>query len=147
MQIERQLQTARERLLDLTLRNRLLNFRPSTRWSIQVVDEILKEIFDILVLKERVMQFKPSEQPVEEMLSLSEKDEANELLPWLHDTETAYHHTDQLLQTNLVREELQKRLYYVHHQARSVFEEQGYSVLHLALGFTKWHGAATVMLL
>ena len=139
MQIERQLLAARERLLDLTLRNRLLNFRPSRRRTIQVVDEIPKEIFNILVLKERVMQFKPSEQPVEEIASLSEADTESELLPWLQDAKTAYHHTDRLLQTNLVREELQKRLYYVHHQARSVFEEQGYSVLHLALGFLKWH--------
>ena len=144
MQIEKQLQSARERLLDLTLRNRLLNFRPSKRRTIQVVNEIPKEIFDILVLKERVMQFKPSEQSQEDILkeSTSPSETAgadSELLPWLQETETAYHHTDRLLQTNLVSEELQKRLYYVHHQAQSVFEEQGYSVLHLALGFLKWH--------
>ena len=138
MQIGKQLQSARERLLDLTLRNRLLNFRPSKRRTIQVVDEIPKEIFDILVFKERVMQFKPSEQPVEATLSLLEEDTETELLPWLKDTETTYHHTDRLLQTDLASDELQKRLYYVHHQARSVFEEQGYSVLHLALGFLKW---------
>ena len=143
MQIEKQLQTARERLLDLTLRNRLLNFRPSKRRTIQVVDEIPKEIFNILVLKERVMQFKPAQQPreeiIEDIVSSSEASNADsEVLPWLPEPETAYHHTDRLLQTNLVREELQKCLYYVHHQARSVFEEQGYSVLHLALGFLKW---------
>lgn len=143
MQIEKQLQSARERLLDLTLRNRLLNFRPSKRRTIQVVDEIPKEIFNILVLKERVMQFKPAEQPreeiIEDIVSPSKAaDVGSELLPWLQEPETAYHHTDRLLQTNLVSEELQKRLYYVHHQARSVFEEQGYSVLHLALGFLKW---------
>lgn len=143
MQIEKQLQSARERLLDLTLRNRLLNFRPSKRRTIQIVNEIPKEIFNILVLEERVMQFKPVEQPrediIEDTVSPSEAADAeSELLPWLQEPETAYHHTDRLLQTSLVREELQKRLYYVHHQARSVFEEQGYSVLHLALGFLKW---------
>ncbi len=143
MQIEKQLQTARERLLDLTLRNRLLNFRLSKRRTIQVVDEIPKEVFDILVLKERMMQFKPSEQPqedsVEENVSLSEAaDVDSELLPWLQETVTAYHHTDKLLQTNLGSAELQERLHYIYHQARSVFEEQGYSVLYLALGFLKW---------
>ena len=45
---------ARERLLDLTLRNRLLNFRLSKQRTIHIVDEIPKEIFDILVLKERM---------------------------------------------------------------------------------------------
>ena len=109
---------ARERLLDLTLRNRLLNFRPSKQRTIHVIDEIPKEIFDILVLKERMMQFKPSEQPVK-----------GERLhdPWLRDTtQPADHHSDRFLQTNLLSEDLRKRLYYVHNQARSVFEEQGY---------------------
>lgn len=139
MQIQKQLQSARERLLDLTLRNRLLNFRPSKRRTIQVIDEIPTEIFNILVLKERVMQFKPSKYPHEGFASSSKATDADsKLLPWLQKTKIAYHHTDRLLQTNLVSEELQKRLYYVHHQARSVFEEQGYSVLHLALGFLKW---------
>ena len=90
------------------------------------------------------MQFKPAEQPREDMMEdiVSPSEAANvdsEVLPWLQEPETAYQHTDRLLQTDLVSEELQKRLYYVHHQARSVFEEQGYSVLHLALGFLKWN--------
>ena len=43
--IERQLQEARQRLLDLTGRNRLLNYRPSKRRTIHVIDEIPKEIY------------------------------------------------------------------------------------------------------
>ena len=35
-------------------------------------------------------------------------------------------------------EALQKRLFYIHQQARSVLEEQGYTVLYLALGFLEW---------
>ena len=42
----------REKLLDLTMRNQLLNFRPRTR-VIKVVDEISTEIYDILVLQEK----------------------------------------------------------------------------------------------
>jgi hypothetical protein len=59
-----------------------------------------------------------------------------QLLPQAADV--ADHHTDRFLQTELESEELQKRLYHIHQQARSVFEEQGYTVLYLALGFLEW---------
>lgn len=135
--IERQLQAARQRLLDLTGRNRLLNYRPSKRRTIHVINEIPKEIFDILVLQEKVMQFKPADKPTEE-LSLLDDAEA-EPLTWLQDIDPAEHHTDRLLQTELAREELQKRQYYIHQQAQSVFEEQGHSILYLALGYLEWN--------
>ena len=137
--IAAQLQAARQNLLDLTGRNRLLNFRPSRRRSIQVIDEIPKEVFDILVLCERTMQFKPSEEAASEV----EEDEAAPM-PWVDDaTEPAEHHKDRHLQTALPQDELQKRLYYIHQQARSVFEEQGYSVLYLAMGFLEWTESAS----
>ena len=44
-------------VLDLTLRNPLLNFRPSRRRGFEVVDELSREIFRILVGGERVMYF------------------------------------------------------------------------------------------
>ena len=135
--IEKQLQAARQRHLDLTGRNRLLNYRPSKRRTIRVIDEIPKEIFDILVLEEKVMQFKPADKPTEELSLLD--DAETELLPWLQDIDPAEHHTDRLLQTELTREELQKRQYYIRQQAQSVFEEQGYSILYLALGYLQWN--------
>ena len=137
--IAAQLQAARQNLLDLTGHNRLLNFRPSKRRSIRVIDEMPKEVFDILVLSERTMQFKPSEKAASEF-----EEDASARMPWSDDdTEPAAHHTDRLLQTELPRDELQKRLYYIHQQARSVFEEQGYSVLYLALGFLEWTESAS----
>lgn len=138
--IEEGVKKARERLLDLTLNNRLLNYRPSRRRTIQVVDEIPKEIFDILVLQPKTMQFKPSEISEEEIRLLFEEEALNEYLPLpnLPDTEPLKHHTDRLLQTNLTKEELLKKLSYVHRQAETVFREQGYSILYLALGFLEW---------
>ncbi len=141
--IQKQLEEARQRLLDLTGRNRFLNYRPTKRRTIKVIDENPREVFDILVMKERVMQFKPSEKPKEEMPSLFEDEEETAPLPWLQEAEPAQHHTDRILQTELAKEELQKRLYYIHQQARSVLEEQGHSVLHLALGYLKWTESAS----
>jgi len=122
-EIKRELHKARQRLLDLTLRNRLLNFKSMERRTIKVINEIPNEVFDILVLQERVMQFRPSEKPAEGRMSLFDEDTA--VLPWWEDTESEEHHTDRFLQTELAKEDLQRRLYYTHQQARSVFEEQG----------------------
>ena len=140
--IEQEVQEACKRLLDLTLRNRLLNYqpKPNSLRTIQVVDEIPKEIFDILVLQEKTMQFKPSKISQEEIPLLFEEEDLEEfsLLSNLQDTEPPKHHTDRLLQTNFSKVELSKRLPYVHQQAETVFREQGYSVLYLALGFLEW---------
>lgn len=138
--VEEGVRMARQRLLDLTLNNRLLNYRPSRRRTIQVVDEIPREIFDILVLQPKTMQFKPSEISEEEIPLLFEEEELEEfsLLHNLQNTEPLRHHTDRLLQTNFTKVELSKRLLYVHRQAETVFREQGYSVLYLALGFFEW---------
>ncbi len=136
--IIQELHAAREKLLDLTLRNKLLNYRTSKLRTIQVIDEIPKEIFDILVLNEQGMHFKHRDKTLNE-ITLETSDECEDLdMPWLYVEDVSRHQTDKLLQTNLSNDDLQKRLYYINQQARSVFEEQGYSVLHLALGFLKW---------
>ncbi len=64
LETERQLEIARARLLDLSLRNRLLNFRPTRRRSIRVVDEVPAEVYDILVLAEKPMQFRQGARPM-----------------------------------------------------------------------------------
>ena len=138
--IEEAVRIARQRLLDPTLNNRFLNYRPSRRRTIQVVDEIPREIFDILVLQPKTMRFKPSEISEEEIQSLFKEEELDEYSPFLNlqNAELPKHHTDHLLQTNLTKEELLKKLSYVHRQAETVFKEQGYSILYLALGFLEW---------
>ena len=50
-------------------------------------------------------------------------------------------HKDLLLQTNLSPNELQKRLFKIYQKAKSIFEEQGYIVSFLALGFLEWKEA------
>jgi len=57
--IENQIGKARRSLLDLTMRNKLLNFCPTKRITLKIIDEIPREIYDILVIKERAMEFLP----------------------------------------------------------------------------------------
>ena len=56
--IEVKIKALRKNLLDLTMRNKLLNFKPQVR-SIRVVDEIPTEIYQLMVLEDKKMQFMP----------------------------------------------------------------------------------------
>lgn len=137
----------REKLLDLTMRNQLLNFRPRTR-VIKVVDEISTEIYDILVLQEKKMQFLPKPEKDQEIINEeSEEDDSVEMeeeesdILWElppPDLEVDDRHKDLFLQTKLEPKELQKRLFNIFQRAKTVFEEQGYNILYLALGLLEW---------
>jgi very-short-patch-repair endonuclease len=125
--IESALASARQSLLDLTLRNRLLNYRPSTARSIRVVGELPAEIYDALVLREKALEFRAAAK------SFSATVET-----WSARTELEARHTDRFLQTPHDDETLTKKLFRVYHEGRSAVEEQGYTVAHLAVGFLEW---------
>src|SRR5262245_45391490 len=55
--IVKQLSAARYNLLDLTMRNRLLNFRPTKLKTIPLIDIIPREVYESLVLREKTMEF------------------------------------------------------------------------------------------
>ena len=56
--IEKELARARDQLLDLTLRNKLLNFSIRSKSAVRVVDEVPREVYGRLVLDEKTMAFK-----------------------------------------------------------------------------------------
>lgn len=76
LDMERQFEVLRHNLLDLTMRNQLLNFHSRAR-TIEVIDEVPFEVYDILVLKEkkreREMQFKPKDSSDEDIEKLRGK--------------------------------------------------------------------------
>ena len=172
--MEVKIRALRKNLLDLTMRNKLLNFKPQAR-SIRVVDEIPTEIYQLMVLEDKKMQFMPrkavetkpkdtdldveftdeiqvnngttedklennrsKEEELELTLDISDKEAS---LLWklpLPNQKVASKHRNLLLQTVHEAEELQKRLFYINQQSKSVLEEQGYNILYLALGFLEW---------
>ena len=125
--IARELEAARQRLLDLTLRNRLLNYRPNALRSIRVTGELPAEIYDALVLREKAMEFRAART-----VAATQDD------TWAAHATLASHHTDRFLQTPYDHESLAKKLFRVYHEGRSAVEEQGYTVAHLAIGFLEW---------
>jgi len=153
--IENQIENARISLLDLTMRNRLLNFRTTKRRTLRIIDEIPREIYDILVIKERAMEFLPLTKDKisdEDIIDSSGDFSAPNSTPsnssnkldssvWEippADEDLSKEHIDKYLQTNTDSETLQRHLFYIYHESNSVLEEQGYTVLYLALGFLEW---------
>lgn len=61
--VERGLERMRRRLLDLTNRNRLLNFRHTKRSSLRVVDEVPDQLFELLIDGKELL-FRPVPEPL-----------------------------------------------------------------------------------
>jgi very-short-patch-repair endonuclease len=130
------IETSREELLDLGLRNPLLNYRPSRARGVKVIDELPAEIFRILVRDGRPMSFEAAPEK-------SEDEESELLQPGDEDWQGGImaRHVDTRLQTNLTSARLQSRQLKTERDARTFIEEQGVNILYLALGMLHWYEA------
>ena len=143
--VAQKLEESRRDVLDLTLRNSLLNFRPSRRLGLPVVDELSREVFRILVRSGRVMYFLPAPEQTGQSNRGDEDNEIpTELLsllaqPEVESQEPAPRHVDNKLQTLLDKAALNRRLLGTFRHARSSIEEQGVNTLYLALGMLRWY--------
>jgi len=129
----------KRKLLDLSKRNRALNFRATRVSTVAIVDEHPAEIFRTLYIAEREMRFKAMEPPVGDAAVDSGGGEAEPTTPSPrfapYDSGTLDdRHTDELLQTTAVPEALDRSLRRLDEQARLAIEEQGVNTLFLALG-------------
>jgi very-short-patch-repair endonuclease len=131
-------------LLDLSRRNRLLNFRGDKgASSLRIVDELGPEIFRLLVTERRNLHFLAREEaPKELAAALPREDEGGAgigipLAP-LDGGAVADRHRDNALQTALAGEPLQTRLTRLAQQARSSYDEHGANILYLTLGMVSW---------
>jgi len=154
MQNERLIATVnawKGKLLDLSKRNRALNFSVNKVSTVTVINELPVEIFKLLCQQGKTLKFKSKDEPIppnedespnmETLFDEIENDEAmqntqtNYSLFSAYQTENlANNFTDDFLQTNALPENLDKSLRRLEEQARSVLEEQGINALFLALG-------------
>jgi hypothetical protein len=128
--VSSRLEADRRELLDLTLRNPLLNYRPRAR-GLEIVGESPVELFRILVREGKRMSFLAA-PGAPETGPLAQPDESE-----LKGRITA-DQTDLKLQTPLPSDQLQSRLLATYHAARTSLEEQGANTLFLALGMLGW---------
>lgn len=131
-------------LLDLSRRNRLLNFRVGKgAGSIRIVGTLPADIFRSLVVEHRPLHFLPREDASREVVgAYPAEDDADEgmglsLAP-LETDAAPERHKDAPLKTTLPGETLQARLTRLAQQARSAQEEQGSNILYLSLGMVSW---------
>ena len=126
------LEAARRELLDLSLRNPLLNYRPLKSRGVEVVNEIPAAVFRILVKEGKAMSFLPIDAKTAVTMP-----NAPELLDI--ETELTPAQTDNKLQTRETPAKLDARLLDTYHSARMFVEEQGVSILYLSLGTLTWY--------
>ena len=158
--IGRRLDADRRRLLDLSLRNPLLNYRPRKR-GLEVVGESPAEVFRILVRDRKRMSFLPAPPRVESTCENPEptaaippeksptdgepdrpddpgRDSTAVLSPAEVSGGFLADQTDLKLQTGLPLDALQTRLLATFFAARTSLEEQGVNTLFLSLGLLLW---------
>lgn len=145
----------RTRLLDLTARNRLLNFRHSAASSLRVVDVNLDNVFDMLV-DGRQLSFMPVPDPPKELARVSGASPANgdeKPIPILaadHASRLGWNTSLDLLSKR--GKEQQACLPVLHYPekfeaisrkigsaAKAAIEESGTNMLYLTFGFLEWY--------
>ncbi len=158
--INQKLQSSRKELLDIGLRNSMLNFRKGAR-TLMVVDELSEEVFNMLYRQDKAMTFAPMESKKLQELKLAIRTDESEEEPenqealfnsldevdWSgmadtqEETGKASRHLDTRLQTLLENDRLFLQLLKIHTEAKGFIEEQGVNTLFLALGFLHWYEA------
>ena len=117
------LESARQELLYLGLRNPLINYRHYAARGVEMIDERPSHVLRLLVDKGQEMSFLPIAEG--EVGELPQPEEIR--------------HADLFLQTGYESAVLQKRLLHSYYLARSTIEEQGVNILYLALGMLHWY--------
>ncbi|MDH1261346.1 DUF4011 domain-containing anti-phage protein Hhe [Pseudomonas sp. GD03944] len=158
------LEKLRSRLLDLSARNRLLNFSHarSKRFA-RIIDELPDHLFETLTA-DQPMRFAPVPEPTERQLidhgylkydektgSVSEvkKPPTAEIWAQVLGMQTSYElptgsetpgdkHADDAIQTLYYPAELESRLQTLYAQSRLSLDETGANILYLAFGFLEW---------
>ncbi|MDE0085017.1 MAG: DUF3320 domain-containing protein [Candidatus Poribacteria bacterium] len=126
--VKTKLDTARAELLDLGLRNPLINYKLLKARGVEIVDESPPDVYQILVQDKKTMSFLPKDESEEDNFFLFEDEEEYD----------SARYTDTKLQTSHTSNELQKRLLNTYYTARTALEEQGVTTLYLALGMLEW---------
>jgi len=158
------LESVRKKLLDLSGRNALLNYRHPKASSVRLIDELPDQVYDELH-NEKTLTFIPVPEPTEKELidagyitvDPNTNDKVVNDFPsaeqWakqkgfvtdyeLPDKSTSDlgndYHQDRNLQTLMYAPELEARLRSLRSKAETAIQESGSNILYLAIGFLEW---------
>jgi very-short-patch-repair endonuclease len=132
MRAKSRLEHWKSKLIDLSLRNKLLNYRPGHSAAVPIVAEIPRVVVERLLNEERSLGFdpRPEEGPIPE---------GGEVFKPVPEEELEPRHVDSALQTTLGPRKLDKVLYNLYLKSRTSLEEQGIVTLFLAVGMLRWY--------
>jgi superfamily I DNA and/or RNA helicase/very-short-patch-repair endonuclease len=156
------LQAIRNRLLDLTGRNRLLNFKHGRSGFIRVIDEMPDQLVEN-ILNDEEFTFIPINEPLYKELiehgyiKIDTDGQEIELKPYpsakewakikgfntdyelpLSEDSQDTKHNDTNIQTLLYPADLEAKLRAIRSKANTAIEETGTNILYLAFGFLEW---------
>lgn len=117
-----QIDLARQELLDLTLRNTLLNYRLLRARGVEAIDADPDAVYDFLVRQGRTVSFLPASDPSDSRTTSQRR-----------------RRTELRLPTPEEPGKLNSRLLNTYYRSRTLLEEQGVNTLFIALGMVRWY--------
>ncbi len=140
--IEKEMEAIRCRLLDQSTRSGLLNHRPLNR-TISLTDGSPREMFDALVTQGRSLRFRSSGKKKGSPAKTNVWERGQEpeavVMERRHSSVRPEQDQDTNSEVELItlynKDELEDRLFNIYNRSRAIFEEQGFHVLYLAMGF------------
>jgi len=120
------------KLLDLSLRNRLLNFR-KTRQTVPCMVPDIGKLEDALVVGKKFQFF-----PLFENHPIGERRVTQEEEKQIIDSYAQQAYENNQISVLLKANEMEKRMVSIHRKAKSDLQEGGTNTLYLAVGFLRW---------
>jgi very-short-patch-repair endonuclease len=125
------LEASRKELLDLGMRNPLLNYKTPKPRGLHIVEEKSSFLYDILVRQAKSMTFLGRKTKTGDGTQLE--------IPELIQPNQLEFYADTKLQTNEPDDKLQSKILNTYYFARTSIEEQGVNILYLSLGMLNWY--------
>ncbi len=128
--IRSRIEESRRELLDLGLRNTLINYRTLPARGVEIKGESVAQVFNAIVIQGKAMRFlADSPEPARQSYRDHEADSRDIIAS----------QSDNRLQTRESSDDLDKRLLNTFRAASASVEETGVNTLFLALGMLKWY--------
>lgn len=154
LSLPKELDRFRSKLLDLSLRNPLLNYRISKRKTILIGDEQSDDVFRKLVQQEKTLILLPDPEMdggvMPETLATSSPDairptsHSNNSQTEARSQRAVRRRLENQLQTAIGTTKFQPIARAMARDAKTSIEETGINYLHLAIGFLRWHENETI---
>ncbi|MDR3063591.1 MAG: DUF4011 domain-containing protein, partial [Methanobrevibacter sp.] len=135
--IIKEFENLREKLLDLSSKNQLLNFKPRAK-TLEIIENNPNNIYHTLIIQKKKMYFIPNKASENDIDYNKPKSRLSKIFEYAPIDLSIFKSVDTTLKTDLSPTEMQKRLFYINQQARLMLNEQGYNILYLAVGFLEW---------